>query len=250
MLSVKSHAAQAPRARTRVKAGGTMDDARDAPSAGDGQPVPEAIPLDQRPTKESRPRHGFGCGLAIGAAVAVIVGVVALLVSSCVASKLIESSPSEPGTFQVAPIVVTPAQAGVPWFSISATGTGTLKGWNTGEMSSLSDGGTSSGWPSGTIGYFDVGAVDVIDGVAIRHEADVYLTSHTQITLGTQPYTKGSAPSAAEAALDAMDNGPDDPLSQGLLTIEFHRVGNAIVADRITEPVRGPNPLQPDLSLP
>jgi hypothetical protein len=115
-------------------------------------------------------------------------------------------------------------------------------------MSSLHDGGTSSGWPSGTIGYFDVGAVDVIDGVAIRHEGDVYLTPHTQITLGTQPYTNGSSSSPAEAALDAMDNGPGDPLSQGLLTIEFHRVGNAIVADRITEPVRGTNPLQPDLS--
>jgi hypothetical protein len=143
-------------------------------------------------------------------------------------------------------IVVSAAKAGARWFSVAADGTGKLEGWETGACGSVNDDGYGDPtWPSGTLGYFDVGALDAADGVKISHEVHVYVMPDTQFTIGAHPYGKGSASSPGAAVLKAVEDGSNDPLSEGLLTIDFHRIGDAIVADRVVESTgTTENPLQ------
>jgi hypothetical protein len=137
-------------------------------------------------------------------------------------------------------IVVSPVEAGKPWFSVSPTGSGTLQAWSSGSSGSGGDGS-----PGGTVGQIEVGTIGVVDGVTVRHSVQLYLTATTRVFIGSQAYSKGNSASVADALVNSQNGPGADVLSNRLLTVEFHKVGSAIVADEISAPLEaGTNPLQ------
>ena len=171
---------------------------------------------------------GFASGLALGIVAVLLLGTGALIV----AKVMLAGSNPEPGL--IPQVIVSPANAGARWFSVKPNGAGTLQGWDTGNSGSAdANGGTP---PKGTILYFDVATVGYADDVLVQHEVPVYLTRATEIVVGGRAYDKRDAASQSEAMFgsDTSQTAGNDVLGSRLLTIDFHRVGSAIVADRIT----------------
>ncbi len=126
-----------------------------------------------------------------------------------------------------APVVISPTKSGKPWFSISSDGTGTLHGWDVDTGGSGAEGDFR---PEEAFAFFDVGAVDLVDGVRVVHTTSVYVTYDTEVLLGSQP---------RDASSVFTDQGPRvEALGDRLLTIDFHRAGDSIVADRIAAPAQ------------
>jgi hypothetical protein len=217
-----------------------MGEATDS-TGSTGLPTPEIPPAVQRPARAVRLGPGFAWGLATGTLAVVLIVGITVGASTFVAFSRFASLDGRTSSTASAP-VIAPVKAGGPWFTVSDDGTGTLRGWN---LSSFGTGGGPDGpSSSGEVAYFDVGALDVSRGVTIWHGVHVSLTRDTEIVIGGRQYGKGSAASPAEAIFNDDGSG-GDILSGGLLTIEFHRVGSAIVADRISAPLeRTTNPLQ------
>jgi hypothetical protein len=164
--------------------------------------------------------------LALGIVGVLIIGGGGLIVANALAS-------STPRSNMLPQVVVSPTTAGTPWFSVALDGAGTMQGWDMGSSGSANaNGGTP---PKGTIFYFDVGAVGIVDGVLIQHEVPVYLTRATEFVIGGRPYNKGKAASEADSM---FGDAGTDILDSRLLTIDFHRVGNMIVADVISAAAR------------
>ena len=137
-------------------------------------------------------------------------------------------------------VVVSPISAGPPWFTVSSDGTGVLQAWTTGSSSSGGDSG-----PGGSVGSIEVGNVGIVDGIKVNHTVQLNLTKDTKVLVGSQPYGKGRSASVADALLNSGNGPGDDALSDRLLTIKFHRVGQSMIADVITAPLEaGNNPLQ------
>lgn len=165
---------------------------------------------------------GFAWGLALGIVGVLIVGSGGLIVANVLAS-------SSPRSNMLPQVVVSPTSAGTPWFSVGLDGAGTMQGWDMGRSGSAdANGGTP---PKGAVIYFDIGTVGVADGVLIQHEVPVYLTRSTMFVIGGRPYDKGKAASEADSM---FGDAGTDILDSRLLTIDFHRVGNMIVADVIS----------------
>jgi hypothetical protein len=196
-------------------------------------------PPPPQPRLSKRFRPGFPWGLASGALLVVLIVAVSMGVNQFLIFQRfgrVTQSAGTPG----GRIVVSPVEAGKPWFSVSSAGTGVMQAWSNGGSGSGGDGS-----PAGTVGEIDIGAIGVVDGVTVRHTLQLYLTATTKVFIGSQAYSKGKSASVADALVNS-DGGPGaDVLSDRLLTIEFHKVGNAIVADKISAPLEaGTNPLQ------
>lgn len=180
---------------------------------------------------------GFAWGLSAGAlAVVAIIGV-AIAVGPYLAFRNFNRTATA-GAVQDR-VVVSPVTAGSPWFSVSPAGKGVMTAWSNGSTSGGGNG------PGGSVGSIQVGTIGSVDGVAVQHLVDVNLTPSTQVVIGTQSYPKGKSASVADALVNG-DGGPGgDILASRPLTIEFHRVGDAIIADKITAPLgSSSNPLQ------
>jgi len=191
-------------------------------AAGGSGPVSvSATPAAKTP----RFRPGFAWGLATGAIA--VVSILAIAVSAIVFIQVREFAAQGP----TSPVVVSAVTAGKPWFSVGADGAGTLRGWDGG---SSGDAGNGNG-PAGTIAFFEVGNVGSVDGVTVTYRVPVYLTRKTVFMIGSQEYPKGDASSAAEALFgDSEDGPPLGGLEDRALTVEFHRDGSYLVADRVT----------------
>lgn len=171
---------------------------------------------------------GFASGLALG-----IVAVLLLGMGGLIVAKVMMAGPN-PESGLIPQVIVSPTSAGARWFSVKPNGAGTLQGWDTGSSGSAdANGGTPT---KGTILYFDVATVGYADGVLVQHEVPVYLTRATEIVVGDRAYDKRDAASQSEAMFgsDTSQTAGNDVLGSRLLTIDFHRVGSAIVADRIS----------------
>jgi hypothetical protein len=211
-------------------------------SAGSEEPLAQQSEADTSASQPRVPRFrpGFAWGLAAGAiAVVVILGVLFYVNQYLVLQRLMARGTSSSPPSAEQPFVVNAASAGTPWFSVSASGTGVLHGWTTGSSDS---GGDQE--PAGSVGSIEVGTFGVLDGIRVMHSTEVYLTRQTQVIIGTQPYSKGKAPSVADAIINA-DNGADTILDNRPLTIDFHRQSGYLVADKIIAPLeQTTNPLQ------
>jgi hypothetical protein len=186
------------------------------------------------PPSPSRRRLRFGERFAWGLAAGTLAVVLVMGLAVGIPAYLSFARFSSP-SFQPTSVVVSPTTAGRPWFKVADDGTGTLQGW--------SDGSSGSGNGPG-VANFTVAVIDSVDGVVIRHTVDVNVTANTEFLIGGVKYKKGSADSPADAIFNSEDGMGGDILSNALLTIEFHRVDGAIVADRISEPLEGAvNPL-------
>jgi hypothetical protein len=192
----------------------------------------------RKPRLRDRFRPGFPWGLAAGVIIAALIVVSWMGISQFLVFQRFGALGRATGSASGS-IVVTPVAAGKPWFSISPAGTGTLQAWSDGGSSSGSDSG-----PEGAIGEIDIGVIGVVDGVTVKHGVALYLTPKTMVIIGNQAYSKGKSASVAAAIFSA--EGPNgNVLEDRLLTVEFHRVGTAIVADKISAPLEtGTNPLQ------
>jgi hypothetical protein len=214
--------------------------------------APEALPAAPASARQHRFGPSFAWGVATGSLIVILIaGIVIVSVAYITTPRLADlrsglssgvvspnlAVPSWSG--QSNHVVVSPTTAGKPWFSVAPNGTGTLKAW---ENGSSGDG----GGPAGTVADFQVGVIDSVDGVTIQHVVDVYATPSTEFLVGGVAYKKGNAASPAEALFNDDGSGPmDDILGNAELTITFHRDGQYIIADRVSEPLEGAaNPLQ------
>lgn len=215
-----------------------MDEPSEKPIEVGSPDAPEPV-ADQRPRLRERFRPGFPWGLATGAIAVVLIVAASIGVYEFLVLQRFGAVTRSAGALS-GPIVVSPVEAGKPWFSILPTGGGTLEAWSDGGSSSGSDGS-----PGGAVGEIDVGAIGVVDGVTVMHSIKLYLTPKTMVFIGGQAYSRGKSASVADAILSS-DGGPgSDVLSDRPLTIEFHRVESVIVADKISAPLEtGANPLQ------
>ncbi len=106
-----------------------------------------------------------------------------------------------------------------PWLTESASGTGTLRGWD------MDVAGIGVDAPDDAFAYFKVGARDSSGGTSVVHSARVYVTKATRVVVAGR----------SEAATAVFsDQGPRvEALGGRLLSVTFHRVDGAIVADWI-----------------
>lgn len=181
---------------------------------------------------------GFGWGLGVGTLAVVLILAAAYVTLQFVVLSRFTSRIGSPATTKV---VVSPAKAGSPWFSVSADGRGTLQAWAAGSSGSGGD----LNDPAGVVAFFDAGTLDIVNGVKITHMVRVNVTPKTEFVIGGQQYDKGKAASAADAIFN-NDQGPySDILTGRPLTIDFHREGDSIVADRVSAPLESSgNPIQ------
>jgi hypothetical protein len=173
---------------------------------------------------------GFAWGLAGGALIAILIFVIGIVVLYVMWTSQYTRFARSPGRSQ-ATVVISPVKAGQDWFSVGPDGNGTLQGWSAGSS------GSGDSEPAGAVAYFDVGNVGSVAGVKVTHTVRMNVDKDTQFVIGNQPYDKGKSRSAADALFNS-DSGPaSDVLTERLLTIDFHRVGDSLVADRVTAPL-------------
>jgi len=182
----------------------------------------------QPPTRRSR--AGFAWGLLAGVLVAVLIAA-----AGTAAVQIATDGRYFASTRPQSKFILLPTRAGTDWFSVSPSGKGTLRGWASGAVG----GGGGESWePSGAIGAFEVGVVGTLDSIKIEHTVNVYFTRNTKVLVGGKPFRNGPV----DAIIDEQQE-PDRLLNR-LLTIDFHRVGIHIVADRISAPLKmAPRPL-------
>ncbi len=194
------------------------------------RPNADAPSTESSADSERTPRFrpGFACGLAAGAlSLAAIVGI------SAVGFTFIQLAAFR-SSGRETPVVVSPVTAGSRWFSVNPDGSGTLEGWTGGFSGSAGD----VDEPPGVVAYTELANVGSVDGVLIQHTVEVYFTKQTAILIGNQPYPRGKAASPAEAIFGDNADGPaSSALENHLLTVDFHRVGKYLVADRVTASV-------------
>ena len=174
----------------------------------------QQAPQQPFPKERLVARPGFAWGLAFGSLAAVAIIAIALVTVQVAAISRFRG-PSAAGS-----VTVTATKAGKQWFSASS-GKGTIQGW-IGGSSGSGDG------PAGTAGYFELAALDSVDGVTIKHSLPVYLSKNTQLIVGGQRYGK-----PVSSLFSDQSDGPGGILYGRLLTIEFHTDGSLLVADRI-----------------
>ena len=172
---------------------------------------------------KARVKTSFALGLAVGVLAVVIIVGAGVTATYILALRRFEAPTSTR-------VVIDPTKAGKAWFAVDSSGRGTLQGWATGEAGS---GSPNGGEPAGSVGYFQVAQLDSQSGVRIEHSAPVYVTKRTAVFSGGQPYEPAKG-TAADAIIGNVDDiSGRDLVENHVLTIEFHVVGDRIVADTI-----------------